>query len=304
MKTLPLATFESIAKQCFSKARVIDLSCGFEPFMTKNFVDYARIARKYARKAHIGVCTNALLMSDSVIADAVQEGLFDEIDISVDGVTKLTYESIRVGGDFSKLVHVLKQINAARKGKNGLLLRMNYTLLRRNVEELERVYQFVKENGISVLQLRHAKITKEFPHLIDESLFFHKDMSDDLIRKVKDTFSRDPTVSLIHPPLFSENDGSVASRASCAYAWFNFVINCSADINMCNIGKIGNFYESSFVGIMSSDLVKSIRARLLKGGCHDLCGNCHSVSDLGDVNDEATFVDISGIRSLCSGARS
>ncbi|KHD08201.1 hypothetical protein PN36_27210 [Candidatus Thiomargarita nelsonii] len=288
---MPMELFESIAQQTFPQTRFLELSCGFEPFMNKNFLDYARIARKLCR-GHISICTNALLMKDQIIGEILRENLLDELIISIDGITESTYNAIRVKGNFSKLLSVLDSLKRQKEDRNKPIVRMNYTMMRNNIEELEDVYEFVKKYDIKVLQLRHAKLTPPFSQLFDDSLFFHKELYDSVISKVKKQFDNDKNRSLIHPPLFSENQSNttVANKQNCAYAFFNFIISSNGDVNMCAIGSIGNFYQHSFKEMLKSEKVKDIHASLLKGDYQALCKDCYLVNDLGDVQHKSTFI--------------
>jgi MoaA/NifB/PqqE/SkfB family radical SAM enzyme len=289
---MPIELFESIAKQTFHKTRFLELSCGFEPFMNKKFLDYVRIARKLC-PGHISICTNALLMKESTVAEIFSDHLLDEIIISMDGITESTYNQIRVNGSFAKLLSIL---NAIQKHKatspHQIVVRINYTMMKNNIKELVNVYDFVKKYDIDVLQLRHAKLTLPFAHLYNNSLFFHQELYDSVITTIRKQFANDKSKTLIYPPLFSESqhNTSVANKANCAYAFFNFIISSNGDVNLCSIGNIGNFHQQSFQEMLASPSVKQIHRQLLKGDYQELCKDCYIVSDIGDVQHKNTFI--------------
>jgi len=292
LEIMPMEMFESIAGQVFHKTRMLDLSCSFEPFMTKNFLDYVRVARRYY-SGYIGICTNALLMNEEKIVSIVEEELLDEINISIDGITESTYNSIRRKGDFNRLLKVLsmlKDIRARYGGKKVPIVRMNYTMLRKNIEELEGVYDFAKEYDINIVQLRHAKLTKPFADLFNESLFFHQELSDSIMKKVRRRFNRDSSITLIHPPLFSSGRPGRISKSVCAYPWFNFIISSNGDVNLCYIGSMGSFAVNTFEEMLSSEIVVNSRSRLLRGDYDELCKDCYSVSDMENVQKKSTFI--------------
>ncbi len=289
---MPLDLFESIAQQTFRNTQFLELSCGFEPFMNKKFLDYARIARKLCR-GHISICTNGLLMKDQTIHEILSEQLLDEIIISMDGMTESTYNAIRMNGNFSNLLSVLDSLKKQREGRlKKPIVRINYTMMRNNIEELVNVYDFMKKYDIDVLQLRHAKLTIPFAHLYGDSLFFHQELYDSVITTVKKQFAHDKSKTLIYPPLFSEsnNKTSVANKKNCAYAFFNFIISSNGDVNMCSIGNIGNFHQRSFQEMLASQAVKQIHHQLLKGDYQELCKDCYIVSDIGDIQHKSTFI--------------
>ena len=289
---MPIELFESIAKQTFHQTRFLELSCGFEPFMNKKFIDYIRIARKLC-PGHISICTNGLLMKEQTIYEIFNENLLDEIIISIDGITEFTYNNIRVNGSFSKLLSVLNSIKKQKEiSRKNIIIRINYTMMKSNIEELKDIYDFVKNYQIDVLQLRHAKLTLPFAHLYNEALFFHQELYDSTIKIIRNQFKQDKSKTLIYPPLFSEsnNKTSIANKANCAYAFFNFIISSNGDVNMCSIGKIGNFHQQSFQGMLESPAIKQIHQQLLKGDYQELCKECYIVSDIGDVQHKSTFI--------------
>lgn len=288
---MSLEMFESIAQQVFGKARLLDLSCGFEPFVTKGFIDYMRIARRYCR-GQISLCTNGLLLDQAKMEAIVAEHLLDEINISCDGLSHATYDSIRKNGDFDRLLSVLRSLREAkeRHHTNRPVVRLNYTMMKRNIEELHAVHEFTREYGVQILQLRHVKLTAAFSSLFPESLYFHQELSDRIISEVKGRFDGDPERRLIHPPLFSGKVTAAADKSICAYPWFNFVIASNADLHLCNIGRVGNFHEQSFARMIRSQYVQDVRKDLLRGRFEKHCRSCHTISDMDNVRMKETFI--------------
>lgn len=288
---MDMGLFERLAREAFPKTRVLDMSCSYEPFMTKNFVEYLRIARRSC-PGQIGICTNATLMKESDAEAIVGERLLDEVSVSIDGLTKETFEDIRAKGDFDKALRgfeLIRDARAAHKSR-GPLVRMNYTMMGKNIGEVEGLFDFAQKYGVDVVQLRHAHLTREFQHLYEDSLFYRQEESDQALRQVAKDFERDKSKTLIHPPLFSDAGRSfVCERSQCAYAWFNFRVFSDGDIRLCGMGSIGNVSEG-FEKVVHSPKVQEIRQRLLAGDYKELCGGCHVVSDVGDMRERETFI--------------
>ena len=284
--------FGSIAKQVFPKTRLLDLSCGYEPFLTKGFIDYVRIARKYC-KGQISICTNAHLIDNNTLKAIVAEQLLDEINISCDGLQQSTFSSIRKGGDYNVFISVLQRIDQTKREfkTNRPRLRLNYTMMRRNIEDLQRIKAFVDQYGFDILQLRHVKLSSPFKSIFKESLFYHQDISDRILRKVSEQFAKDHTKQLICPPFFSENIKSRTTKNRCAYPWFNFQITSDGKLRMCSIGTIGNLNENTFNDILKSKEVKSIYRDILRGASDRLCRSCNNISDMNSVAERETFIN-------------
>ncbi|MBF0336500.1 MAG: radical SAM protein [Nitrospirae bacterium] len=287
---MPLEIFECLARDIFGMVRVLELSCGYEPFLTRNFMDYLRVARRYCHGV-ISVCTNATLLDDNTIGSIVTEGLLDELIISIDGLTEATYNRIRPNGNFNSVLAALSAIKTHR-GKGGSpVVRINYTMLHSNIEDLSHMYDFARDYGVGVVQLRHARLARPFEELFEQSLFYHQELYDRTISSLRLKFDINPSdVVLLHPPLFSQRQSVPATKSQCAYPWFYFIIASNGDVKLCHSSVVGNINERSFSAILRSDRVRDIRRRLLRGEHGAVCGNCLTINDVSDVNQPETFI--------------
>ncbi|MBF0342840.1 MAG: radical SAM protein [Nitrospirae bacterium] len=289
-RVMPLEMFESIALDVFTRVRVLELSCGYEPFLTKGFIDYLRVARRYCRGS-ISVCTNATLLDDTIIGTIVGERLLDEIIVSIDGLTGATYNKVRVNGDFNRVLAALRSIKEHRGNRDAPVVRINYTMLRLNVEELEGVYEFARQYGVGIVQLRHARLARPFNDLFGESLFYHQGLYDSIITGLKHRFETGGTgVALIHPPLFSQGHSGGEGKSQCAYPWFYFIIASDGGVKMCHSGLIGSVCERPFSELLRVDEVKAIRRHLLRGEYKSVCGDCLTINDVSDVRLIDAFI--------------
>ena len=64
------------------------------------FIDQVRMVRKALPGVILNLGTNAALLTEKRSDIILEEGLLDRINFDIDGITKKTYESIRVGLDF------------------------------------------------------------------------------------------------------------------------------------------------------------------------------------------------------------
>ncbi|MBF0316591.1 MAG: radical SAM protein [Nitrospirae bacterium] len=290
LRVMPLEVFDCLARDIFGMVRVLELSCGYEPFLTKGFLDYLRIARAHCHGV-ISVCTNATLLNDDIIGRIVTEGLLDELIISIDGLTEATYNAIRPNGDLNRVLSALSSIKTYRgKGKTPVV-RINYTMLRSNVEDLAHVYEFARDYGVGVVQLRHARLARPFDELFEQSLFYHQELYDATINALRHKFdAAAPEIMLIHPPLFSRQQPVTADKSQCAYPWFYFIIASDGNVKLCHSGVVGNINERPFSALMRSDRVRDIRRRLLRGEQGAVCGDCLTINDVSDVRQSETFI--------------
>ncbi|KJU84245.1 radical sam domain protein [Candidatus Magnetobacterium bavaricum] len=290
LRVMPLEVFDRLARDIFGMVRVLELSCGYEPFLTKGFLDYLTIARRHCHGV-ISVCTNATLLNDDIIGRIVTEGLLDEFIISIDGLTEATYNAIRPNGDLNRVLTALNSIKSHRGKDKTPVVRINYTMLHSNIEDLAHVYEFARDYGVGVVQLRHARLARPFDELFGQSLFYHQGLYDGTINALKRKFDAVPReITLIHPPLFSRRQLAPAAKSQCAYPWFYFIIASDGDVKLCHSGVVGNINERPFSAILRSKQVRDIRRRLLRGGHGAVCGDCLTINDVSDVSQPEAFI--------------
>lgn len=68
--------------------------------------------------------------------------------ISIDGISKETFEAVRVGGNFEKTMEVLKLLNTYFKPEN---ITIHFTIKKPNVKEVPYVINFFNQNYVSFL---------------------------------------------------------------------------------------------------------------------------------------------------------
>src|SRR5436309_94158 len=109
--------FSKIADEIFAKTRFLYLSCATEPLMNKQFADFVRITGKY-KVPFTSFCTNGQLLNSAVIESCIDSQI-SEIIFSIDGATAETYEAIRRGGKWDRLVKNLDLLQDMKRQMNS-----------------------------------------------------------------------------------------------------------------------------------------------------------------------------------------
>ena len=117
---------------------------GGEVFLYKNFDELLDVAGKY--KVGQELVTNAILLNEKRILKLIDYNV--NLGISIDGLTKEVYESIRVGSDFNKLIRNLEILKSNLKDENKLRLNV---LVMDNIEQIQYYPEFAKKYGFSTL---------------------------------------------------------------------------------------------------------------------------------------------------------
>lgn len=108
-----------------------------EPALYKWLVDLVRYA-KYKGILEVQFNTNGIPYDDKKIQDLISAGL-DRVIFSMDGATKDTYEKIRVGASYERLIHNVKSFNLFRKELNKAkpLIRIQMVKMKENKDEVK-----------------------------------------------------------------------------------------------------------------------------------------------------------------------
>ncbi len=115
--------------------RRIGLSRFGEPLMHPSIIEMIEYAKQSGMR-RASMSTNATLLTEELAEGLIRSGL-DELAISIDGASKETFERIRVGANYDKVVANVERLMEIRKrlGAAKPLVRVNAVLMEENREE-------------------------------------------------------------------------------------------------------------------------------------------------------------------------
>ena len=150
-KDLSMETFLRWADEMFSWATQLGLLFGTEPTLNPNLLSFVRIAKEF-RIPNVYFSTNAMKLTPALAGALIEAGL-DELNVSFDAGTKVTFERIRRGAKWDTVVGNLKSLRdqkAARKLSRPRL-HMSFVMMRSNIQELPQFVELAAELGAVVL---------------------------------------------------------------------------------------------------------------------------------------------------------
>lgn len=120
-----------------------------EPLLGEHFADMI----SYARQKHIWVrsTTNASLLHVNDLYKRVIDADICELQVSVDGATKETYESIRSGGHFEQVTENCQLLNRYGNDRGRRRSRMWVVVQKKNIHELEALVLLAADLGFERL---------------------------------------------------------------------------------------------------------------------------------------------------------
>ena len=118
-----------------------------EPFIRKDIFEFIKYA-KLRGILDIYLSTNGSLLTENIIKKLIDSGL-TRLQVSIDATTKETFNKIRQGGDFNKVI--LNTLNFIKirnqKEKELPTLRVNFVKTKTNMHELDDFLEFWKDKA-------------------------------------------------------------------------------------------------------------------------------------------------------------
>ncbi|MBL1174936.1 radical SAM protein [Pantanalinema sp. GBBB05] len=150
---MAFATFTQLIDQ-FTTLKNLHLQGLGEPMMHPRFFDMV----EYAVQKGIQVTTNSnlTLLGDKQAERCVTSGLHS-LHVSIDGATPTTYERIRVGSSFDRVIGNLNRLQFMRRHKQSKSphLQLTMVLMRQNLHELPDLVRLAHQYAVDSLFVQH-----------------------------------------------------------------------------------------------------------------------------------------------------
>jgi radical SAM protein with 4Fe4S-binding SPASM domain len=259
--------------------------------------------------------TNAILLNEEIL-ESIMINKMHSLCISIDAATKVTYERIRVGSHFEKLISNIQAINKAKErlGSVTPYIQLNFVLMRSNIIELPAFVRLAHDLRASSVGAVHL-VPFEGTNTKHESLVSHKSLCNQMLDEVREIGEK-YNIIMNTPSNFSDatdttlvaennffyalpvGEGEVL-RSSCQFPWHWVGILPNGDVRPCGwwynetaTGKIeppmGNIRLQSFEEIWNSESYTKLRSEHLTGRLRTTCRGCPAAG-LGSVNNGDSF---------------
>ncbi len=300
-------TFSNMADNLLPYATTLTLSCGSEPLMSPYFIDILKIASKY-NVPHIDFATNGVLITKDKANAIIKYGVTD-LMLSLEAASKEIYEYIRRGAKFDRFLSNIKYLNKQKEALKSSTpaLRFNITLMRSNIEEVEKLVDLAAELKVSYLDFRHIVIFDGLG-MEKESLVHHKELSDFWLKRAREKAEKLGLTILTIPAEFGAKEENTKARKQ--------------KIDKNRMKKYLNiltrnpkyFIKSGYLQFM--ELIKKpikkpkkqikqnmdrnsiyctlpFNYTLINAGGHVLpCPHCHGVAEYGTISADVSFEDV------------
>ena len=226
----------------------IELNGENEPFLYKDLIKCIKYAKKKGI-LQISLHTNGVLLNKKLLKEVIDSGLTN-ISFSVDAVKEETYNKIRVGGNYNKVVKNINNLLEMKKEYNSIfpLIRVSFYKNKINYNEISE-FRKVWENKVDVVSF------SSFYNPFVESSKYNMIEKRYRIEGYRTDLCYEP-----YQRLFIFNNGNVSP--CCTMFGGNLIV--------------GNIYKNSIYDIWHGNKIGKIRNKLRnKKSWADACRKCH-----------------------------
>ncbi len=256
-----------------------------EPVLNPHLTEY--IGELSSAGVETWFTTNATLIEEEK-AEAFARAGADRISISIDGATRQTYERIRRGARFDRLLRGLRALSDARRRHGKPRLTVNFVAMRSNLDELPALVDLCAAFGIEEMNVEPLFYWGgESPDL--DRQYRAEALDDSRYRVVMERSQLLAEAAGIHfSTRFLTSEGSmdykqrvVAAREPetwiCSEPWATVYVTVAGEVRTCclNDESFGNLFAATFEEIWNGDAFVSFRDQHLEQAPAPVgCGNC------------------------------
>lgn len=167
---MSLEMFQHIIQEC-NKIGVdsVKLNLWGESTLHKQLIDMVRYAKEHSQLI-LQFNTNANRLAPSTSEGLINAGL-DKLTISLDGVTKETYEKIRCGGNFDLVMSNIEALSYLKKKMNSIFPQVTLQIIqmKNNENEISRFVDYWKDK-VDRISLTKIGATIDYDEIIKLSI--------------------------------------------------------------------------------------------------------------------------------------
>lgn len=179
---LPLSMFKHVMDQ-FPDLKWAGNNALGDPFTNPDYMSMVKYLddKQVAQELY----TTSFLLSPEQMEEFTKLKSFLLLKFSVDGATKETYEKIRVGIDFDKVMRNIKAVDRFKKkhGKFWPKVEFHYIIMKQNIHEAEMFLDLVDSLDIHCGNVMFSRLLHQFPEAKDIYCDVPQDLVEKLVKK-------------------------------------------------------------------------------------------------------------------------
>jgi MoaA/NifB/PqqE/SkfB family radical SAM enzyme len=257
------------------KLKRVDLTGIGEALMNRSFFAVLNLLK--SRGVYVTLNDNFTLMTEQVSRRIVELGV-DQMFLSLDGATKETYEQIRVGANFDKVIANARRLIRIKRemGNKRPELKINTVVCATNYHELPAIVELAHDLGVGMVQFVNVIVFENTASLNTSVLH------DEVQAKFQEALARARQLGvLVKIELFEKSPVQ-----QCAFPWKRNFVTYDGFVHPCcyttqtgdraaqNQRSFGNLVAHPYQEIWSKQTYSSFRDKMAEGILPEACEHC------------------------------
>jgi radical SAM protein with 4Fe4S-binding SPASM domain len=252
-----------------------------EPLLNRHLVDYVK--ELSAAGVEVGFVTNATLI-DEAKADALARAGVRRVNVSIDGATAETYETIRQGAKFEAVLRGIRALVAARDRYGRPEVNLSMVAMSMNVRELSTMVDLcasLEASGLHVEPLYSQASSAELDRHYQQQNLGAAQV--DVAELFAQAASRAEAAGVTFSSRFrGEREGFDYARRSqtvdwtCSEPWTSVWITSAGEVRTCctNETSFGNLLQTPMEEIWNGAAFQQFRGQHVRKETPAGCSNC------------------------------
>lgn len=271
-----------------------------EPLMNPDIFKIIKYAK--SKGSYVKLDTNGMLLTEENINRLLDSGI-DIVSNSIDGIDKKTYEKIRIGSDFDRVIKNLKNLVKIRNLRKATTeIHIFFVLQKDNFMQFPEFIKFVDSIGVDSISgtfIQEESYQNNRKFNIENC---SKKELDELIKKLKNMKTRanleiEGVFEIINK--WEDNKKKNYSKVPCYKPWYSPFVTADGTVTPCCycVDKeiiLGEASKESFKKIWNNEKMKKFR-KMVASNRTGLCTRCGS--DESYIKEQFNRIPLSGLIS-------
>jgi MoaA/NifB/PqqE/SkfB family radical SAM enzyme len=253
----------------------VDLTGIGEALMNRGFFEALKIVKSHGM--YVTLNDNFTMMTDGAARRIVELGV-DQIFLSLDGATRETYEKIRVGADFDKVIANARRLIAIKREarKKRPEVKINTVVCADNYHELPAIVELAGDLGVGMVQFVNVMLFD------DTAALDTAPVQREVEKKFQEALATARRAGvLVKIELFDK-----LPVEQCGFPWKRNFVTYDGYLHPCcyttqtgdragqNRRSFGNLTAKSYEEIWNGDAYAGFRRKMQKGILPHACAHC------------------------------
>jgi radical SAM protein with 4Fe4S-binding SPASM domain len=242
------SNFNNILGKIKTHIKKLQISCAWEYSIADNASEIVGAISEY-NISDTTIYTNGQILPDKLINSIIKSKI-NNIVFSIGESEKETYEKLRKGANYEKLLYNIGKLNSEKKKMGSSLPKIcsNLTILNSNIQQLPEFVHIAHHFGISEIRGRHLILNDGLD--MDHEVITDINRANTILKSAQ--LKAEKLRITFNIPYYSNN----YTEKKCKAPWEQFYITSKGDISICprihKYHSIGNIINQTLEDILNS----------------------------------------------------